>query len=82
MKGDAIIEVGLQSFETYTGKIMVLYIFGNVSFERNIGNEVVVIVYSQIIVEIADCRLIGNQRTHISVLSRNLTTTMLRILVV
>jgi len=52
MKGDAIIEVGLQSFETYTGKIMVLYIFGNVSFERNIGNEVVVIVYSQIIVEL------------------------------
>jgi len=61
---------------------LVLYIFGNVSFERSIGNEVVVIVYSQIIVEIGDCGLIGNQRTHISVLSRNLTTTMLRILVV
>ena len=46
----------------------VMVLFGRLSFESNISNEVVIIVDSQSIVELIDHRFIGNQ---FNILSRN-----------
>ena len=59
MKGDVIIGVLMQN---------VMVLFGRLSFESNISNEVVIIVDSQSIVELIDHRFIGNQ---FNILSRN-----------
>jgi len=39
----------------------IMVLFGRLSFESNISNEVVIIVDSKSIVELIDHRLIGNQ---------------------
>ena len=46
----------------------VMVLFGRLSFESNISNEVVIIVDSQSIVELTDHRFIGNQ---FNILSKN-----------